>query len=36
MPESAIRSGYIDLVLSAEDIAQQLVRIAQASKVSQS
>jgi chemotaxis response regulator CheB len=36
MPESAIKSGYVDLVLSAEDIAQQLVRIAQASKASQS
>ena len=28
MPESAIKSGYIDFVLSAEDIAQELVRIA--------
>jgi len=28
MPESAIESGYIDFVLSPEDIAQELVRIA--------
>ena len=34
MPESAIKSGYIDFVLSAEDIAQELVRIAHASKAS--
>jgi chemotaxis response regulator CheB len=31
MPESAIESGYIDFVLSPEDIAQELVRIAHAS-----
>jgi chemotaxis response regulator CheB len=30
MPESAIASGCIDLVLSPEDIAQEIVRIAQA------
>jgi chemotaxis response regulator CheB len=30
MPESAIASGCIDFVLSPEDIAQQIVRIAQA------
>jgi two-component system, chemotaxis family, protein-glutamate methylesterase/glutaminase len=30
MPESAIASGCIDFVLSPEDIAQELVRIAQA------
>src|SRR5664279_139286 len=30
MPESAIASGYIDLVLSPEDIAQEIVRIARA------
>jgi chemotaxis response regulator CheB len=29
MPESAIESGYIDFVLSPEEIAQELVRIAQ-------
>jgi chemotaxis response regulator CheB len=34
IPESAIKSGYVDFVLSAEDIAQELVRIAHASKVS--
>jgi two-component system, chemotaxis family, protein-glutamate methylesterase/glutaminase len=28
MPESAIASGYIDLVLSPEDIAREIVRIA--------
>jgi chemotaxis response regulator CheB len=28
MPESAIESGYVDLVLSPEDIAQEIVRIA--------
>jgi chemotaxis response regulator CheB len=28
MPESAIASGCIDFVLSPEDIAQQLIRIA--------
>jgi two-component system chemotaxis response regulator CheB len=30
MPESAIESGYIDFVLSPEDIAQELVRITHA------
>jgi chemotaxis response regulator CheB len=30
MPESAIESGYVDLVLSPEDIAQEIVRIARA------
>ena len=30
MPESAIASGYVDLVLSPEDIAQEIVRIARA------
>lgn len=30
MPESAIASGCIDFVLSPEDIAQEIVRIAQA------
>ena len=30
MPESAIKSGYIDFVLSPEDIAQELVRIVHA------
>ncbi|MBA4417290.1 MAG: chemotaxis protein CheB [Syntrophus sp. (in: bacteria)] len=30
MPESAIASGYIDFVLSPEDIAQEIVRIAHA------
>jgi two-component system, chemotaxis family, protein-glutamate methylesterase/glutaminase len=30
MPESAIESGYIDFVLSPEEIAQELVRIAHA------
>jgi two-component system, chemotaxis family, protein-glutamate methylesterase/glutaminase len=29
MPESAIESGYIDFILSPEDIAQEIVRIAQ-------
>ena len=29
MPESAIASGYIDFVLSPEDIAQEIVRITQ-------
>jgi two-component system, chemotaxis family, protein-glutamate methylesterase/glutaminase len=28
MPESAIASGYIDFILSPEDIAQEIVRIA--------
>ena len=30
MPESAIASGCIDFILSPEDIAQQLIRIARA------
>ena len=30
MPESAIASGCIDFVLSPEDIARELVRVAQA------
>jgi chemotaxis response regulator CheB len=30
MPESAIASGYIDYVLSPEDIAKEIIRIAQA------
>ena len=30
MPESAIASGWIDFVLSPEDIAQEIVRIAYA------
>jgi two-component system, chemotaxis family, protein-glutamate methylesterase/glutaminase len=30
MPESAIKTGHIDLVLSLEDIAQRIVQIAQA------
>lgn len=30
MPESAIASGYVDFVLSPEDIAREIVRIAQA------
>ena len=30
MPESAIASGCIDLVLAPEDIARELVRIAKA------
>jgi len=30
MPESAIASGYIDFILSPEDIAKEIVRIAQA------
>jgi two-component system, chemotaxis family, protein-glutamate methylesterase/glutaminase len=30
MPESAIASGYIDLILSPEDIALEIVRIAHA------
>ena len=29
MPESAIASGYIDFILSPEDIAKEIVRIAQ-------
>ena len=30
MPESAIASGYIDFVLSPEEIAQEIIRIARA------
>jgi len=30
MPESAIKSGYIDFILSAEDIARKIVQIAAA------
>ncbi len=30
MPESAIKTGYIDFVLSAEDIAQKIAQIARA------
>jgi two-component system chemotaxis response regulator CheB len=33
MPQSAIESGFIDFILSAEDIAKELVRIAHASAV---
>lgn len=29
MPECAIESGYIDFVLSPEEIAQEIIRIAQ-------
>jgi chemotaxis response regulator CheB len=32
MPESAIASGYVDLVLSPEDIAREIVQIAQATR----
>jgi chemotaxis response regulator CheB len=28
MPESAIKTGYIDFVLSLEDIGQKIVQIA--------
>jgi chemotaxis response regulator CheB len=28
MPESAIASGYIDFILSPEDIAEKIVQIA--------
>jgi chemotaxis response regulator CheB len=27
MPESAIASGYIDFILSPEDIAKEIIRI---------
>jgi chemotaxis response regulator CheB len=30
MPESAIASGYIDFILSPEDIAKEIIRIARA------
>jgi len=30
MPESAIESGYIDFVLSPENIAAEIIRIAKA------
>ena len=33
MPESAIASGCVDFVLSPEDIAKQIIRIARAEKV---
>jgi chemotaxis response regulator CheB len=33
MPESAIASGCIDFVLSPEDIAKEIVRIAHADKI---
>lgn len=33
MPESAIASGYIDFVLSPEDIAKEIIRIAGADKI---
>jgi chemotaxis response regulator CheB len=32
MPESAIASGCIDFILSPEDIAREIIRIAQASE----
>ena len=32
MPESAIESGYVDFVLSPEDIAKEIVRIARRSR----
>lgn len=32
MPESAIASGYIDFILSPEDIAKEIIRIAHADK----
>jgi chemotaxis response regulator CheB len=35
MPESAIASGCIDFVLSPEDIAQEIVRIAHAASAVQ-
>jgi chemotaxis response regulator CheB len=34
MPESAIASGCIDFILSPEDIAKEIVRIAQAESLS--
>jgi chemotaxis response regulator CheB len=33
MPESAIASGWIDFVLSPEDISKELIRIAQSEKL---
>jgi chemotaxis response regulator CheB len=30
MPQSAIESGYVDLVLGPEEIAMEIVRIARA------
>jgi two-component system chemotaxis response regulator CheB len=36
MPESAIATGYIDFILSPEDIAREIIRIAHASDVRQS
>jgi chemotaxis response regulator CheB len=35
MPESAIASGWIDFILSPEDIAQEIVRIARAASVAE-
>jgi two-component system chemotaxis response regulator CheB len=32
MPQSAIASGYIDFVLSPEDIAKEIIRIAHAAE----
>ncbi|PKO15853.1 MAG: chemotaxis protein CheB [Chloroflexi bacterium HGW-Chloroflexi-10] len=32
MPETAIESGFIDFILSPEDIAKQIIKIAQASE----
>jgi chemotaxis response regulator CheB len=32
MPESAIASGYIDFILSPEDIAKEIIRIANSGK----
>jgi two-component system, chemotaxis family, protein-glutamate methylesterase/glutaminase len=34
MPESAMESGYVDFVLSPEDIAQEIIRIAHRSRQS--
>jgi two-component system chemotaxis response regulator CheB len=31
MPESAIASGYIDIILSPEDVAREILRITHAS-----
>jgi chemotaxis response regulator CheB len=36
MPESAIASGCIDLILSPEDIAREIIRIAQESEANRS
>ena len=32
MPKSAIASGYIDFILSPEDIAKEIIRIASSTK----